>query len=251
MAIASVTGAGRGIGQAIAIALARAGFDLVLNDLSEEALAETAAAVVACGRSHALVAGDIGADAARIGDSMAGALGPLHCHVNNAGVPMRQRGDLLEGGADEFDHVMGINLRGTFLLTQAIARRMAGEAASPGTARSIITVTSASAILASPERGAYCISKAGASMMVKLFALRLAEHGIMCHEIRPGVIHTPMTAPVSARYDAMIADGLTPVARWGEVEDVARTVASLATGALPFSTGDAFHVDGGLHLHRL
>lgn len=251
MPVASVTGAGRGIGRAIALALAGAGFDLVLNDLGEDALAETAAGVAALGRRHALVAGDIATDAVAIGERLATALGPLACHVNNAGVPMRQRGDLLEGTAEEFDHVLGVNLRGTFLLTQSVARRMSAETAPEGSYRSIISVTSASAVTVSPERGAYCISKAGASMMVKLFAMRLAEHGIMCHEIRPGVIRTPMTAPVTARYDAMIAGGLTPIARWGEAEDVARTVAGLAAGAMPFTTGDAFHVDGGLHLHRL
>lgn len=251
MPVASVTGAGRGIGRAIALALAGVGFDLVLNDLGEDALAETAAGVAALGRRHALVAGDIATDAVAIGERLATALGPLACHVNNAGVPMRQRGDLLEGSAEEFDHVLGVNLRGTFLLTQAVARRMAAETAPEGGYRSIISVTSASAVTVSPERGAYCMSKAGASMMVKLFAMRLAEHGIMCHEIRPGVIRTPMTAPVTARYDAMIAGGLTPIARWGEAEDVARTIAGLAAGAMPFTTGDAFHVDGGLHLHRL
>ncbi|MBN8939555.1 MAG: 3-ketoacyl-ACP reductase [Rhizobiales bacterium] len=251
MAIASVTGAGRGIGQAIAVALAEAGHDLVLNDLDEAALAETAEAVTARGRTLALVPGDIATDPAAIGARMAVALGPLACHVNNAGIPMRTRGDLLEGGAEEFDHVLGVNLRGTFLLTQAVARQMASEPVPSGSRRSIISITSASAALPSPERGAYCMSKAAASMMVKLFALRLAELGIMCHEVRPGVIRTPMTAPVAARYDAMIAGGLTPVARWGEAEDVARTVASLASGAHPFSTGDVFHVDGGLHLHRL
>lgn len=125
MATASVTGAGRGIGRAIAIALAEAGFDIVLNDMTVEALAETAEEVGRRGRRHALVPGDIAAEPCAVGERMGRALGPLACHVNNAGVPMHKRGDLLEGSVEEFDHVLGVNLRGTFLLTQTVGRQMA------------------------------------------------------------------------------------------------------------------------------
>jgi NAD(P)-dependent dehydrogenase (short-subunit alcohol dehydrogenase family) len=251
VAVASVTGAGRGIGRACALALAEAGFDLVLNDLTQADLSETARAVEALGRRVETAPGDIATDAARIGERLATVLGPLTAHVNNAGVPMRVRGDLLNVDADDYDRVLGVNTRGTFLLTQAVARRMVEDGAPAAGTRSIVTVTSASAVLASADRGPYCMAKAALAMMVKLFAVRLAEHAIQCHDVRPGVIRTPMTAPVAAHYDAMIADGLSPIARWGEDRDVAAAVVLLARGALPFSTGDAFHVDGGLHIHRL
>jgi NAD(P)-dependent dehydrogenase (short-subunit alcohol dehydrogenase family) len=105
--------------------------------------------------------------------------------------------------------------------------------------------------MASPDRTEYSASKAAVSMVAKCLALRLAEDGIPVYEIRPGVIRTDMTAPVAARYAQRIAEGLSPIRRWGEAEDVARAIAGLLAGAIPFSTGDAFHVDGGLHLHRL
>jgi NAD(P)-dependent dehydrogenase (short-subunit alcohol dehydrogenase family) len=251
MPVASITGAGRGIGRACAIALARAGFDLVLNDLTAEALGDTSEAVQATGRLVHLVVGDIKEEGARIGATMAAALGPITTHVNNAGVPMRVRGDLLEVAPEDFDHVLGVNTRGTFMVTQSVARRMVEDDPSAGPQRSIITITSVSAALLSPERGPYCMSKAASSAMVRLFALRLAAHGIACHEVRPGIIRTPMTAPVAERYEALIAGGLSPIPRWGEADDVARTVVLLAQGAVPFSTGDIFHVDGGLHLQRL
>jgi NAD(P)-dependent dehydrogenase (short-subunit alcohol dehydrogenase family) len=151
---------------------------------------------------------------------------------------------------------MNINLRGTFFLTQAFARRMLAApvpVSVPGIAahRSIITVSSINATLPALDRAEYCFSKTGLAMMSQLFALRLAEAGICTYEIRPGIIRTDMTAPAAPRYDALIAGGLTPIARWGEPGDVGATVAALARGSLPFSTGQAFHVDGGMHIHKL
>ncbi len=253
--IAAVTGARRGIGRGIAIALARAGFDLVLNDLQDDAdMAETRGAVEALGRRVSAVTGDI----ARVEavDGLAGGLfdafGMVDCLVNNAGIPAGKRGDLLDMSPEAFDATLGVNLRGTFFLTQAVARRMVASPVSEADPpRSIVFITSLSAVAASPERGEYCIGKAGLSMAARLFALRLAPHGIGCHEVRPGIIRTPMTAPVAERYDRLIAGGLSPMPRWGEADDVGRAVAALASGSFGFTTGDAIHVDGGLHVARL
>src|SRR5260370_41648840 len=101
----------------------------------------------------------------------------------------------------------------------------------------IINIASISAYAASPERGDYCVSKAGQSMMTKLYATRLAEHGINVYEIRPGVIATDMTAGVKAKYDRLIDAGLTPIKSWGTPEDVGRAVAAISSGRLPLSRG--------------
>jgi NAD(P)-dependent dehydrogenase (short-subunit alcohol dehydrogenase family) len=173
----------------------------------------------------------------------------LDCLVNNAGVGVLSRGDLLEVSVESYDRCLAINLRGSFFLTQEVARRMLTVPPPAGAPhRSIITITSVNAEIASTDRGEYCISKAGASMLTRLFALRLAADGIGVYEVRPGVIRTPMTAPVAGRYEQRIRDGLSPIARWGEPEDVGRAVATLACGRLPFSVGQVVYVDGGLNL---
>ena len=253
--IAMVTGARQGIGRGIALAMAGQGFDLVLVDLTQDAaLAETARLAREAGRRVAMLAGDIAALAAHpaLVEAAFAAFGTLDCLVNNAGVQVAVRGDLLDATVESFDRVMGVNLRGTFFLTQAVARRMVAEARdADAPARSIVTISSANVYLAGPDRPEYCLSKTALSMMTKMFALRLAPHGIMTYEVRPGIIRTGMTAPAAERYDRLIADGLSPVRRWGEPADVGRVVASLAAGAIPFSTGDAFHVDGGLHIPKL
>ena len=176
--------------------------------------------------------------------------GGIDVLVNNAGVSVAKRGDLLEVTPESFDRVLGINLRGTFFLTQAVARRMV-DGARPPHRRAIVTVTSANAVIAGPDRAEYCFSKTALSMVVKVFALRLAEAGIACYEIRPGIIRTDMTRVAREKYDRLIAGGLTPIARWGEPEDVGRVIASVAAGELPFVTGDAINVDGGLHIQKL
>lgn len=253
MPAALVTGGNRGIGRAIVVELARRGFAVGFVDLDEN---DDTAATLAAARAHhssvRFVRGDIaqvGAHAALL-DDLEATHGPLHVLVNNAGVAQLARGDLLDLTPAEVDRALDINLRGTFFLTQACARRML--AAPPCvTPRAIVTVTSVSAVAASPERGAYCMSKAALSMQVKLFAARLAPHGIACHEVRPGVIRTAMTAGVTDKYDRLIAAGGIPQGRWGEPEDVARVVGALCAGELPYVTGEALHVDGGLALPRL
>lgn len=250
--VALVTGGNRGIGRGIAWSLAGAGFDLVVLDLvRSEDTEHTLAGVHERGAGAEFVAADI-ADVAGHAVALDAAwamAGRIDCLVNNAGVSVAQRGDMLEVTPASFDHVIGVNLRGTFFLTQAVARRMIAEAAGRHP-RSIITVTSSNAEIASPERAEYCVAKAGLAMMVRLLAVRLAAAGIGAYDIRPGLIHTDMTRAATAKYDRMIEDGFTPIARWGEPEDVGRAVAVLARGELSFVTGESIHVDGGLHIHR-
>jgi len=254
-AVALVTGARRGIGRGIALALAANGFDIVVNDVDDDAaMRETLDAVAASGRKAAGIVHDIADVAGHTAfvDKAFAAFGTLDCLVNNAGVQVKVRGDLLDVTPESFDRVLGINLRGTFFLTQAVARRMVAEARGGGDPpRSIVTISSANARTVGPNRAEYCISKTGLAMVNQLFAHRLAEHDILCYEIRPGIIRTDMTAGAAARYDGLIRDGLTPVRRWGEPSDVGATVAALARRMLPFNTGDAFNVDGGLHMQVL
>jgi NAD(P)-dependent dehydrogenase (short-subunit alcohol dehydrogenase family) len=253
--VAAVTGGRQGIGRGIAYALAEAGFDVVVVDLVEdEAAAETLAGITGRGGRASFVTGDIAEIELResLAERLFAGFGTLDCLVNNAGVQVEVRGDLLDVTPESYDRVMGVNLRGTFFLTQAVARRMVAEERRDGDPhRSIVTISSANAFLVGPDRPEYCFSKLSLSMMTKAFALRLGGHGIATYEIRPGLIRTDMTLPVRDKYTRMIADGLTPQARWGEPQDVGRTVATLALGRLPFSTGDAFHVDGGLHIPKL
>jgi NAD(P)-dependent dehydrogenase (short-subunit alcohol dehydrogenase family) len=250
-ATALVTGGRRGIGRAIAFALADAGFAIALNDVvADGALEETLAGLAERGAASHFVQGDIAQleSHGAILDAAEAALGPIGCLVNNAGVQVAERVDLLETPPADFDRLIGVNLRGTFFLTQAVARRML---AATGEGRSIITIGSINAAMASLEKAPYCLSKAGLSMSNQLFALRLAGHGIAVFEIRPGLIRTDMTAPVRDAYGAAIADGLSPIPRWGEPEDVAGAVSALATGAMPFSTGGIYNIDGGLQLAKL
>ncbi|HWA45832.1 MAG TPA: 3-ketoacyl-ACP reductase [Hypericibacter adhaerens] len=251
--LALVTGSRRGIGRAAAFALAEAGFDVVINDLERDDDAEaTLRGLADRGVQSRFILSDIGDidGHAPLLDEIYGAFGRLDCLVNNAGMIAQRRGDILEASPAELDGLWRINLRGTFFLTQAAARRMIAESPDrPG--RSIVTITSANSLMVSPEKAAYCISKSAASMAAQLFAVRLAEHGIPVFEIRPGLITTEMSAPVRERYSKMMAEGLTPIRRWGTPEEVGRTVASLATGAIPYSIGQVVNVDGGLLTFRL
>lgn len=250
--VALVTGARRGIGRAIALELAAAGFDVAVNDVAADADGEAVVReIAAMGRRAALVPCDIAAIEAHAAllDAVAARLGPLACLVNNAGVSVLSRGDLLDVTAESYDRCLDVNLRGTFFLTQRVARQMlATPAAGP---RSIVTISSISAEVVSTSRGEYCLAKAGLAMLSRLFAVRLAEHGIAVHEVRPGIIRTEMTRPSAERLDALIAGGIAPIRRWGEPEDVARAVATLATGGLPFTVGQVVTIDGGLTLRTL
>lgn len=248
-----ITGGRRGIGRGIAYGFAEAGYDVVINDIVEdEAAAETMAGLRERGAGAAFIAGNIAevGQAASLADKAFAAFGGLECLVNNAGISVRKRGDILDVTPESYDELMGVNLRGPFFLTQEVARRMLA-APSSERPRSIVSLSSMNAYVVAPERAEYCLSKTGVSVMTRLFALRLAASGIGVFEIRPGIIRTDMTAVVKDRYDKLLAEGVPPTPRWGEPRDIARVAVQLAGGDFHFSTGDAFHVDGGIHIHRL
>lgn len=247
--IALVTGGSRGIGRAICVALGGLGWRVALNYArNRDAADETAKQIKAAGGQTITLRGDISKAEERDGlvTGVLGAWGRIDLLVNNAGVAPAQRADLLEMSESSWDEVLGVDLKGPFFLTQAVARQMITQGGGM-----IINIGSISAYTASINRGEYCIAKAGMGMMTALFAERLAPHGIPVYELRPGIIATDMTAGVQAKYDTLIAGGLTPLQRWGKPEDVARAVLMLAAGSLPFSTGEVINVDGGFHLRRL
>jgi NAD(P)-dependent dehydrogenase (short-subunit alcohol dehydrogenase family) len=253
--VALVTGGTRGIGLAIARTLAGEGWDLALaGTRSEVEAGDVLKELRAAGRAVHYCAGDVGSagDRARLVESVRERFGVVNALVNNAGRAPRVRADLLEAGEESFEDLLRINLQGPYFLTQAIAREMLerrrGEPAFPA---AIVFVTSVSAEMASPNRGEYCVSKAGLSMAARLFAVRLAADGIPVYEVRPGIIATDMTAAVHEAYDRRIAEGLVPEKRWGQPEDVGRAVAALLRGDFPHATGSIVNVDGGLSLPRL
>jgi len=252
---ALVTGGTRGIGLGIARALARERWDLALggvrpdadvNDVVEELRREG-------GAVHYL-RGDLARadDRARLIAGVRERFGAVNALVNNAGRAPRVRADLLEATEESFEEVLRTNLSGPYFLTQAIARdQVERRRTDQSFEASLVFITSVSAEMASPNRGEYCVSKAGLSMAARLFATRLAEHGIPVYDVRPGIIATDMTAAVREAYDRRIADGLVPERRWGLPEDVGRVVAALVRGDFPYATGTVVHVDGGLSIPRL
>jgi NAD(P)-dependent dehydrogenase (short-subunit alcohol dehydrogenase family) len=249
---ALVTGAARGIGAAIAVELARNGHDVAVFDVIDAG--ETVAAIEQAGRRGLAVAGDVTCadDRASALEAVEKAFGRLDVLVNNAGVAPKVRADITEADEQSYDRVMGINLKGPYFLTQAAANWMLRQRADrPGAWMAIVNISSMSAYTASPSRGDYCLSKAGVSMATKLWAARLADDGIGVYEIRPGIIATDMTSVVKDKYNKLIAEGLTPIRRWGRPEDVAAAVTACARGDLRFSTGEVINVDGGFHLRVL
>ncbi|HEY3393933.1 MAG TPA: 3-ketoacyl-ACP reductase [Lacipirellulaceae bacterium] len=253
--LALVTGGSRGIGFGIAEALADSGFDLAINGVRDAAaVEEVLQSLTQRGAEVLYCRGDVAvaADRQAIVDLVRARFGRLDVLVNNAGIAPTVRADILDASEESFDRVVGINLKGPYFLTQLVARWMIDErAADPTFSGVIVNVSSVSATEASINRGDYCISKAGVAMATKLWAHRLAEHGIAVYEVRPGIIATDMTAPVKEKYDRLIAGGLTVENRWGMPEDVGRAVAMLARGDLTYATGNVLMIDGGLTLRRL
>ncbi len=262
--VALITGASRGIGRGIALELARLGCDLVINYVSNlSAAQQTAVDCAACaqakGRSirSEVFCADIGKteDRQRLIEFLKLIFGRLDLLVNNAGVAPDVRADVLDASEESFDRVLSINLKGPYFLTQLAARWMIEQSKTTvGSAEfkpKIITISSVSAYAASTNRGDYCLAKAALSMLTPLYAARLAEHGINVYEIRPGLIATDMTRAAKEKYDQLLADGLTPINRWGTPEDVGLAVSAIAQNLLPFSTGEVINVDGGFHIHRL
>jgi 3-oxoacyl-[acyl-carrier protein] reductase len=251
--LALVTGARRGIGRACGEAMARAGFDIAATDLIlDDAASEAQQAFEAAGAKAQFFAHDVAALDSHdpLIASVLERFERLDCFVSNAGRGAVVRGDLLDLTPENFDAVMSVNLRGALFLLQAAARAML-EVKEVGHRRSIVAITSVSAEMVSPDRAEYCISKAGLSMAMKAFAVRLAPERIAVFEVRPGIIRTDMTAPVAGRYDESIGDGLVPARRWGEAGDIGAIVAGLASGQFAFATGSVIAADGGLSIARL
>jgi NAD(P)-dependent dehydrogenase (short-subunit alcohol dehydrogenase family) len=252
---ALVTGASRGIGRAIAVALAEQGWSIAINYRGNaEAAAETRSLVENAGGRGVAIQADIADanDRGRLVEQTLASFNRIDLLVNNAGMAPRQRADLLETSEASYDEVMAVNLKGPFFLTQRVAKVMidllkAGVIEHP----KIVNIGSMSAYTTSVNRAEYCLSKAGLGMMTALYADRLSEYGIHVYELRPGIIETDMTSIVRARYDRLIAEGLTPIRRWGQPDDVARAVIAIAQDQFLFSTGEVINVDGGFHLRRL
>lgn len=253
--VAIVTGAGRGIGRGIALGLAGQGWAVVINYRGNaEAAQATARLIEEAGATALVVQADIShsADRERLVQATLDRFERIDLLVNNAGMAPRQRLDILETTEASYDEVMAVNLKGPFFLSQAVAKAMIeAKPSNPDYAPKIINIGSISAYTSSPNRGEYCLSKAGMAMMTALFADRLAEYGLNVYELRPGIIETDMTSGVQEKYDRLIDGGLTPIRRWGQPDDVARAVVALAEGYFPFSTGEIINIDGGFHLHRL
>jgi len=254
--VALVTGGNRGIGQGITRRLLADGFAVSIFATREEP-ADVLAEFRELGEVR-YVRGSVAEreDHKRYVQDAVGAWGRLDVLVNNAGVGPKDRGDLLDADTASFDRVLGINLRGPHFLAQAFARAVIElrgplDATLEQPVATIVNVSSISAVTVSPDRGDYCISKAGVAMATQLWAARLAPEGIVVYEIRPGVIATDMTAGVAEKYDALFAAGLSPMPRWGRPADVAGAVGMLVAGHTPYSTGEIFHVDGGMHIPRL
>ena len=257
--VALVTGASRGLGSGVAIALAAAGYSVAIGYRSDAAAAADTAAEC---RKHARddrqrfhrVQGDVAvtADRERLLTTTLQEFGSVEVLVNNAGIAPRQRADLLEASEESFNEVLATNLTGPYFLTQAVARHWLSQPAeAPARRRAVIFVNSISAAYASVSRGEYCVSKAGLAMARELFAVRLAEAGIGVYEVRPGLMETDMTRAVKEKYDALIAEGLVPQGRWGTPQDVGRAVTALISGDFDFCQGTVVDVDGGFSLLRL
>ena len=243
MKIAIVTGVLGGIGKETAIHLCRGGYAVVGMDvLDAQAPSEFD------GFDFTYVQGDLSNVASREAlVSLAASKGEIAVLVNVAGVAPKVRRDILEMTEESYDFVMGINTKGTLFLTQLVANKMI-EQKKGG---SIVNISSCSAYTSSTSRGEYCISKAGVSMITKLFADRLSSEGITVNEICPGIIKTGMTAAVKEKYDKLIAKGLVPLGRWGTPEDIAGAVLALVDGTLGYMTGESLILDGGMHIRRL
>jgi 3-oxoacyl-[acyl-carrier protein] reductase len=260
--VAIVTGGSRGIGGAIALELAKLGYDLVIAhfDFNEQGQPDESKALETQKQAQALRAkcevlrADVSKaeDRKKLVELAKATFGRCHMLVNNAGVAPSKRLDLLEATEESFDRVMSINLKGPYFLTQMVANWMIEQKkADPKGGYRIVNTGSMSAYTSSQARGEYCVSKAGIGMMTMLYADRLAEFGIGVFEIRPGIIKTDMTKVVTAKYDKLIAEGVTPIKRWGMPKDIALAVGAIAEGRLDFSTGQVINVDGGFHFRRL
>ena len=253
--VALITGGSRGIGLGIARCLVNEGWNLGINGVRPlSSVQGVLKELRAKGNQVEYFSGSIGdqADRKRIILEIIEHFGHVNSLVNNAGVAPKERKDLLEMSEQSYDQVLNINLKGTFFLSQLVAKEMIRmKREEPIFEASIINISSISATIASVNRGQYCISKAGMSMVTKLFSTRLGQEGIPVYEVRPGIVQTDMTSTVEEKYSKLFAQGLAIQKRWGQPEDVGKAVSLLVRGDLPYSTGQVIMVDGGLTVERL
>jgi len=258
-AVVLVTGASRGLGRGIAVELARGGYSVAINYVGNANAADETARLCKDAAIHPSqlflpVQGDISSLQSRIVmlEKINGELGRIDALVNNAGVAPKVRADITQATEDSFDEVIDTNLKGPYFLTQAVVKQwLSGQTSRLESGFKVIFVSSISSHTASTTRGDYCISKAGLSMAVQLWASRLAEEGIQVYELRPGIMKTDMTSAITEKYDTLIVDGLVPQRRWGTAKDVGLGVAALIDGKFPFSTGTVIDIDGGFQLRTL
>jgi 3-oxoacyl-[acyl-carrier protein] reductase len=253
--VALVTGGSRGIGKAISLALSARGWQVAFSYLSQLSAAQATLQEIENTGGHGLMLQAnlaVAEDRKKLLEATLSAFKRLDLLVNNAGMAPRQRIDILEVTESSYDEIMTVNLKGPFFLTQQAARIMLDQKKQNSESDPmIINISSLSAYTSSTNRPEYCLSKAGVSKMTILYADRLAEAGIRVYEVRAGIIDTDMTKPVHVKYDQAIGNGLLPMPRWGQPEDVARAVVALAENVLPYSTGEIVNVDGGFHIRRL
>ena len=250
---AFITGSSRGIGLATAMELARNGFDIALNGPIEDAeLAAAEKAVAAEGAKTVRVPGDVSVTASHaMLEQAEAAIGPLSTLVNNAGVSVLNRGDLLDVSEDSYDRCMAVNAKAQFFMSQAFARLLVSRTRDDGRFYSLINVSSSNAVAVAVQRGEYCASKAAAAMIAKVFAVRLGGEGIAVYDIQPGVIETDMTRVARDMYQKRISEqGLTLFPRLGEPSEIGRIIATLATGGLPYTTGHVISADAGMLVSR-
>lgn len=252
---ALVTGGSRGIGLLIARQLGLEGMRVgIVGTGPEERYPEATKMLREANVDYCWFSGDIGKseDRQRIVKEAILALGEIRVLVNNAGVAPKQRSDLLEMTEESYDYVVDINTKGTMFLTQMVAKHMIALPLEGRKKRgTIVNISSCSAEVVSLNRGEYCVSKAGVSMLTKLYAKRLAGDLVMVHEVRPGVIATDMTSKVTEKYDHLIENGVFPIARWGTAQDVADMVSILCSDRITYTTGNYIDVDGGFHIREL
>ena len=253
--VALVTGASRGIGRAIVTCLASKDHVVGVNYVrSADSAAEVVAEITRDGGQAVALQGDVSrsSDRQRLVQEMISQFGRLDVLINNAGITSPGRRDLLQATEESWDTVFGTNLKGPFFLAQQAANAMIPLIKQQVIPRGmIINISSISAYAVSTDRADYCMAKAAMEMMTWLLAARLAEEQIRVYEICPGVIATDMTAPVQEKYERLIRDGMSPIRRWGQPDDIAKAVVALVSDAFPFSTGDRINVDGGFHIRRL
>ena len=254
MRTALVTGGSRGIGLSIVKELGLHGYRVALMATRpEEEYPESTEILRKAGVDYFWFSGDISnsEDRKRVVLQSLEALGSFDVLVNNAGVAPKVRADLLTMTEESFDYVIGTNTKANMFMTQAVALQMMKQPLHGDKRGTIINISSCSAEVSSVNRGEYCVSKAGISMLTKLYADRLAPEGIFVYEIRPGVIRTDMTSQVEEKYTELIKQGMFPIARWGVPEDVAKAVRAFCSDDFCYTTGNYIDVDGGFHIQRL